>query len=327
MKKKTILTIVILAAAVLALLFAGLPLFSRLYYGRSQAATLFAWQLHKERYTTEEAFQEYLAEKRAENAEPYLLPLDEAPETDAVPIVRGGMAGYALHPNGARLILYFAGGSYIDQPRAVHWQFLSQLAEDTDAAVVVPIYPKLPDRDAAAAYEALTDFCRELLADGSWDELIFMGDSAGGGMALSLAMQLRDAGAEGPDKLILICPWLDVTLSNPDIPAYEKKDPALDSEQLRHLGALWAGDLSPTDPVVSPLYGHFEDLGAITLITGTGELLYPDIMALDDLLTREGIPHDTYTARGMFHVWPLYVAYDIPETQAAYSQIVHTVTG
>lgn len=326
MKKKTILTIALLAAAVLALLFAGLPLFSRLYYGRSQAATLFAWQLRKERYTTEEAFQEYLAEKRLENAAPYLLPMTEELGADATPILRGGQLGYTLNEGDSRLIFYFAGGSYIDQPREVHWQFLSRLAGDTDAAVVVPIYPKLPDHDAADAYAALTEFYLDYLDGAAWDELIFMGDSAGAGMALSFAMQLRDEGLPGPDKLILICPWLDVTLENPAIPEYEKKDPVLDAEQLRHLGALWAGGLDPTDPVVSPLYGSWEDLGEITLLTTTGELLYPDILALDDALTRQGIPHDTYTARGMFHVWPLYAAYDIPEAQNAYNQIVSTVT-
>ena len=66
--KKKILLYTAAAALVLLLLLGGFPLFSRLYYGRSQAATLMAWQLKKDAYTTEEAFQEYLAEKKDENA-------------------------------------------------------------------------------------------------------------------------------------------------------------------------------------------------------------------------------------------------------------------
>ncbi len=324
MKKKTALTLILILAGVILLLLAGLPLFSRLYYGRSQAATLFAWQLRKERYITAEAFEDYLAEKRTENAEPYILPLELDLPLPARPIARGGQPGYVLNEDGSRTIFYLPGGSYIDQPREVHWQFLCRLAEDADARIIVPIYPKLPENDAAASYEALWSFYAACSGDISGD-LIFLGDSAGGGMALSFAMQLRDAGLDGPEKLILLCPWLDVTLSDPDIPAYEKKDPALDSEQLRQLGTLWAGGLDPTDPLVSPLYGRFDGLGHITVLTGTGELLYPDIARLDELLTAADIDHETLVYPGMFHVWPLYMAYSIPEATAAYNDILRAV--
>lgn len=328
MKNKKLLWIIIAAALLLALLLGGLPLLSRLYYHRSQAATLFAWQLKKEKYTTAEAFEAYLAEKRGENREEYALPEDVE---FTVPIVKSRSADMTFYIlNGAPapdepVIFYFPGGSYIDQPREVHWQFLNRLTEDTGAMVVVPLYPKLPDSDAETACAALAAAYEEFTRGMVHGDLIFMGDSAGGGLALSFAMRLRDAGLEGPEKLILICPWLDVTLTNPDIPAYEKRDPCLDSEQLRHLGALWAGDLSPADTVVSPLNGSFDGLGSITLITGTGELLYPDIMALHDELSRQGVAHDLASWEGMFHVFPLYLGYGIPETEEAYDQIVSAV--
>lgn len=328
MKKKTLI-IVLAAALVLALLLGGLPLFSRLYYGRSQAATLFAWQLHKERYTTGEAFAAYLGEKRAENAQEYMIPEDADASADFVRAEYAGMTFFTANgagPSDQRIILYFPGGSYIDQPRAVHWDFLTRLAADTDAMVAVPIYPKLPDNDAGTAYAALTDAYTEFMRGRLHGEVVFMGDSAGGGMALSFAMQLRDAGLTGPDKLVLICPWVDVTMTNPDIPAYEKKDTALDSAMLAHLGALWAGDLAPADPLVSPLYGAFDGLGDITLLTGTCELLYPDIMLLSDKLADAGIGHHVINMRGMFHVWPLYTGYNIPEAAEAYEMIVSAVT-
>ena len=322
LKKKTVLGI-IAAVIVLALLLFGLPLFSRLYYGRSQAATLFAWQLHKESYTTEEAFEDYLADKRAENALPFLLPPEAEFTVPVKPVARGGQPGYILNEGASRVVFYFPGGSYIDQPRAVHWRFLNDLAEQAGVCIVVPIYAKLPDADAQTSYEKLEAFYLACLEeDGPWEEILFMGDSAGGGMALSFAMQLRDAGTDGPDRLVLICPWVDVTLTNPAIPDYEKKDRTLDSEQLRHLGALWAGSLSPEDPVVSPLYGRFDGLGKTTLITTTGELLYPDILALYEAMQAQGADVDLIEQPGMFHVWPLYVGYNVPETEATFAEIV-----
>lgn len=322
-KKKAVIGIAAAVGIVLAVLLLGLPLFSRLYYGRSQAATLFAWQLHKEAYTTEEAFEEYLAGKRAENSLPYLLPAEAEFTVPVKPAARGGQPGYILNEGASRVVFYFPGGSYIDQPRAVHWRFLNDLAAQAGVSVVVPIYAKLPDHDAQEACEKLTEFYRACLeSDGPWEEIVFMGDSAGGGMALSFAMQLRDSGMEGPDRLVLICPWVDVTLTNPAIPDYEKKDRTLDSEQLRHLGALWAGGLSPTDPVVSPLYGTFDGLGKTTLITTTGELLYPDIAALYDAMRAQGDDVELIERPGLFHVWPLYVGYSVPETEETFAEIV-----
>ena len=330
MKKKLILWTVGVVFAALLLLVLLAPTLSRAIWGRSLEATLFSWQFHKGAYTTEDAFREYLAGRREENAADYRIPPDVEFTVSVGEYQSNGMQVFML--NGSpeteeRIIWYFPGGSYIDPPRGVQWEFLNALAEDTDSMILVPIYPKLPDNDAETAYAALTDVCLPFISDMDHRELIFMGDSAGGGMALSFAMQLRDAGLEVPDKLILICPWLDVTLSNPEIPQYEKKDTILDAEQLRHLGVLWAGELDPADPVVSPLYGDLEGLGRISLLIGTSDLLYPDVMALDSLLSSGGIPHDTYAASGMFHVWPLYIGYDIPETQAAYDQIVNMVLG
>lgn len=323
LKKKTVLTVVVAIAVVLILLIAGFPLFSRLYYGRSQAATLFAWQLGKEAYTTEEAFEEYLAEKREENAQEYQLPEDAEFTVSVKSVERGGCEGFILNEDAARAVFFFPGGSYIDQPRAVHWTFLNALAEQAGVCVVVPIYPKLPDADAETAYESLTAFYRDCLEkDGPWDEIVFMGDSAGGGMALSFAMQLRDAGAAGPDRLVLICPWVDVTLTNPDIPAYEKKDRTLDSEQLRRLGELWAGSLSTADPIVSPLYGAFDGLGSVTLYTTTAELLCPDIRLLYDEMLAQGADVELRECVGMYHVWPLYIGYNVPETEATFEEIV-----
>ena len=327
MNKKLVIAIVAIVL-VAALAICGLPLFSRLYYHRSQAATVFAWQLDKEAYTTEEEFQGLLLQKAAINRAPYLIPPEVSFTVDVdMELHHSGMQYFVLNAkeNPDKLLFYFAGGSYTDQPRTVHFQFLNALAENTDAMIVLPVYPKIPGADARESYDAVMEFYGDYMAEQTCGTLYFMGDSAGGGMALSLAMQLRDAGMAGPDELILICPWVDVTMSNPDIADYEKKDTALDAAQLARLGELWAGDLSPTDPMVSPLYGTFEDLGTIHLITSEGELLYPDIMLLSDKLKDAGIGHEVIVSPGMFHVWPLYLMYNIPEVQETCWQIVDMI--
>ncbi len=326
MNKKLLIPIIAIALVAILAIFA-LPIFSRVYYHRSQAATVFAWQLEEEAFTTEENFQGLLLQKAAENRKPYFIPMEVAFTTTVQAAEYEDMQYFLLNSQEApeKLLFYFPGGSYMDMPRAVHFQFLNALVENTDAMVVVPVYPRLPDTDAETSYAAVMAFYEDFMAGREYGTLYFMGDSAGGGMALSLSMQLRDTGIVGPDQLILICPWVDVTMSNPDIPEYEKKDTALDGVQLARLGEIWAGDLDTTDPIISPLYGSFENLGTIHLITSKGEILYPDIMLFSEKLNEAGIDHEILVSPGMFHVWPLYLMYNIPEVQETCWDIVDMV--
>ena len=326
MNKKLLIALIAVAVAAILAIFA-LPLFSRLYFHRSQAATVFAWQLEKEAYTTEENFQGFLLQRAAENRKPYAIPGEVVFTTRVQDSHHNGMEYFVLNPQDApdKLLFYFPGGSFTDEPRAVHFQFLNALVENTGATVVLPVYPRLPNADAQTSYEAVMAFYEDFMAEQECGTVYFMGDSAGGGMALSLAMQLRDAGIKGPEELILICPWVDVTMSNPDIADYAKKDSALDATQLAKLGAVWAGELDTTDPVISPLYGSFDGLGRLHLITSKGEILYPDILLLSEKLDAAGIDHELLVSPGMFHVWPLYLMYNIPEVQETCWDIVDMV--
>jgi acetyl esterase/lipase len=327
MKRKKILLGVI--ALVVVILVAGVltfPLLSQSIYGRSQAATLFAWQLSRDEYKSEKHFAQRLDEAYEENSQPYQIPETVALSVPVVESEDYGLQTFTLNPGSASgtLIVYFPGGSYLDAPRATHWKFLNALAADTGATIVVPIYPKLPEYTAQESYQAVLAFYEALVSTTNYDRLLVMGDSAGGGMALSLAMQVRDTGLTQPDDLVLICPWVDVTMENPDIADYAS-DPALEADMLSRLGTLWAGDLSPTDSIVSPLYGDLTGLGNVYLFTTTGELLYPDIMRLDEALTQAGTAHTTYVTENMFHVWPLFASYSIPESQESYQTIVDIV--
>lgn len=319
---------VIAAAALLAaLLLGGLPLWSRLVYGQSARATLLAMQFHKEVYTGEEAFQELLAQKRAANSQPYVLP-QEMDFTAPVDMeLFEGMQVCTLNGRAASdtLVLCFPGGSFTDQPRLVHWQFLQRLTADTGVTAAVPIYPKLPDGDAAGTLPQLMESYSSYLDRYPFERVLFLGDSAGGGLALSLAMQLRDAGMPGPEKLILLSPWVDLSMDNGAMADYEKKDRALDREMLARLGALWAGELDVRDPAVSPLYGDLTGLCPVELYWSQWEILCPDLEALSRRLDEAGVAHTDHVERGMFHVWPLYVAYDIPEAEAAYEAIAAAV--
>ena len=333
--KKNILLIALVVLIVLLVMF-GPRLLSELIWHRSMDATMFELQLRmagRDAMNGDEAA--WYAAKAEKNAGPMLFPEDM--EYPPAFYSKGGMDYYVLNAqeHSEILIVYFAGGTYIDRPQAEHWAFVDALAAETGAEIRVPDYPKLPDYTAETAYPLLLDFCREVLGAESYDKLIFMGDSAGGGMALSLANQLTVSLLDTPDmpqpdELILLSPWLDVSMSNMDLPDYEKKEPKLDKATLAAAGEAWAGSWDVTHGKVSPHYAYEDWLRAdpehqLTLFAGTRELLYPDIVRFSEHLEANGLGHHLVIGEGMNHIWPLYRAYGVPEAEEAFQTIVQEI--
>ena len=216
------------------------------------------------------------------------------------------------HP--AQTVFYFHGGAYINQPNAQQKTMAARTAKETGCEVVLMVYPKEPVYDCETAYEVCAEYYRNYLEANDCGKIVFMGDSAGGGLALGLAQYLRDAGDTCPEELILISPWVDVTMSNPDMKEAVKKDPMLGIDGLRRMGEVWANGLDMKDPKVSPLYGDMTGLGRVTLTTGIWEVLYPDALLLAEKLKEAGVDCNLIVAERMIHCYPIC---PIPEAKAA----------
>lgn len=228
-----------------------------------------------------------------------------------------GMQYFTVRPAGEQetstKITYLHGGSYFAPPHIFHWDMLLRLSELCGAEITVPLYPRAPLRTCSAAYDVLEGFVREKNPD------VLMGDSAGAGLALGLAQVMKN---EAPRKVIALSPWLDAALDNPDIPEYEQLDAMLASYGLRRMAKVWAGSLDIRDPRVSPIYGDFSLLGDITLLVGTHELFYPDVMKLSDMLHRQGKEHRLIVGEKMSHVWPCYPMKESRDTVAQLAEII-----
>ena len=145
-----------------------------------------------------------------------------------------------------------------------------------------------------------------------------MGDSAGAGMALGLNMYFHKLGLRTADKLILMSPWVDLVMDNPDIKNYLKLDPTLKYDELLVDAAYWANGDDLRDYRLSPIYGDMEGLKDVTLFTGTHEFFYPDIVKLSKILEKKGIRTHLYVGEGLNHVYP---AFPIPEADKAIQTI------
>ena len=185
--------------------------------------------------------------------------------------------------------------------------------------LLVPIYPVAPLGVAEHVVPAATDLAADIIAEAGADHTALLGQSAGGGMALAVALQLRDRGLAAPYRTVLISPWLDVTLTDPDIPAIVPKDPILAPPGVVEAGNMYRGELPAEDPRVSPINGDFSGLGPITLISGTHDILHPDSKRFVPLAREAGVSIDYHEAPGMFHDYPLL---PIPEAKQALQTII-----
>jgi acetyl esterase/lipase len=104
---------------------------------------------------------------------------------------------------------------------------------------------------------------KEIILHAGANNTIVMGDSAGGGFALALAQRMKYEDVLQPDKIILLSPWLDITLMNPDIKKIDPFDPFLGVPGLQKAGSASAGDSELDNFMLSPINGSMEQLGQI----------------------------------------------------------------
>ena len=208
----------------------------------------------------------------------------------------------------AHRVVYFHGGGYVSEVDPHHWGITRRLSVATPARVLVPIYPLAPGATADTTVPTAADIVADVIAEAADPSLVTIsGDSAGGGMALAVAQTLRDRGVPGMDQvtLLLIAPWLDVTMSDPELDPDATRDPMLSIPRLRRAGQLYAGELDLRDPRVSPLFGSVDGLGPMTIFAGTRDLLVHDARRLRDAATAAGIEVDYHEGEGLIHVWPI----------------------
>ena len=173
------------------------------------------------------------------------------------------------------VILYLHGGSYVGELEKYHWHFFKDLINDTRATIIVPDYPLAPEHTYLEVFEIMEPLYKEIIQklDGN-TQFILMGDSAGAGLALALYQRNGKLNHRLPDKTILISPWLDVRMDNPEIDKIE--DPVLKKPLLKLSGQKYAGKNGMKSYLVNPVLGPTDKLKNIFIFSGTLDMLNPD---------------------------------------------------
>jgi len=219
------------------------------------------------------------------------------------------------------VVFYIHGGAYFMDFARPHWRLLETLVKETDVQVIAPAYRLVPFATYKEAFELIVPLYQRFIETHPDYEIILMGDSAGGGLSLALSEHFLAQGIRMPDRLVLLSPWVDISLENKQIEEYESVDPFLSVEPLRECAELWKGDLDIHDWHVSPIYGNMKGIRNATVFVGTDEILYPDITRFYGMLD-EDPSNELIIGDEMNHVYPLF---PIPEAKPAVDKIIQII--
>ncbi len=219
-----------------------------------------------------------------------------------------------------KILLYFHGGGFVCGPSLLHWRMVSQLSKDIGCKSLIVNYRRIPEYPYPAAIEDMENVYNELLSETEPENIIFIGDSAGGGLALSLTMKLRNKKKPLPSKMILLSPWLDVSMKNPQIPELEELDHILAIPGLEKAGILYAREVPQENPYISPVFGDLSGLPPALLLIGTHDLFLFDCRKLKEKAVKSNFILNYQEWEEMFHIWMLNVPY-LPEAREAVKEI------
>ena len=220
--------------------------------------------------------------------------------------------------NPPRHILYFHGGGYTMEAFKAHWFLVDHVLAQTDAQVTFVNYPLAPQSKCVQTIEMVSNVYTQLFTTTN-QEIILMGDSAGGGLALSLAQHIKaQKKLPQPAKIVMLSPWLDISMSSDISEELANSDKLLEKNTLVEAGKMYAGDLQPKHPLCSPLFGDVADIGEIALFTGESEILNVQARALKDKVQQSGASLFYREYMGMPHVW---MAFPIPEAKEAMREV------
>ena len=211
-----------------------------------------------------------------------------------------------------KIIIYFHGGAYFGEGTNKHWNFIQNVVKDTNVKVIYPDYPLAPKYMYKDVYNMVIPLYTEILneienlekEENRNIEIILMGDSAGGGIALGLLEDInKKQNIRLPSETILISPWLDTRLENSKIDEIQKYDNISNKQTLKLAGITYAGEDGMTSSFVNPILGDMLNFENVTIITGTYDILNPDVYILEEKAKEQGIHINIYEYEKAKHIW------------------------
>lgn len=236
----------------------------------------------------------------------YSLPPDVRVEA----VDAGGVPAEWTTTPGARadrVLVFLHGGGYISGSLASHRHSVALMGREAQARTLALDYRLAPEHPFPCAVEDALAGYRFLIASGIEPGAIAIGgESAGGGLALSLVLRLREVGEPLPACLWLSSPWVDLALTGASLTTKADVDPLIQEAYLQELARDYLHGTDPRDPLASPLYADLRGLPPILVQVGSAETLLDDAVRLAGALGMADVAVTLRTYPGMIHAWHLF---------------------
>ena len=227
------------------------------------------------------------------------------------------------------VVLYLHGGGYVFGSPRTHRNLVSRISHVTALPVLALDYRLPPVATLPAPIEDALAAYRHLLEEGCAPErVVVAGDSAGGHLALALALHAVEAGLPAPAALVLLSPWTDLGLTGDSAVRNAALDPFLPPIALRRCARVALAGADPDDWRSSPLFAPEELLRRMppTLLqAGSTEVLLDDALRTARRLAAAGVPAELQVYERQPHVPPLWNG--TPAARTALREIGRFVAG
>lgn len=233
--------------------------------------------------------------------------------------------------NHKKAILQLHGGGYLKQYYDIYRMIACKYAKISRGASVFSIdYRVAPEFTYPCALLDAQKAWNFLLNQGYNEKnIIIVGDSAGGNLALSLVMKLRDQNKSLPKALILMSPWGDFTASGDSYNYNIDKDPIFGSRKtncqpkvldMEPIIRSYAGKTRLQNKYLSPVYGDFINFPPMLIQVGTNEILESDAITIFKKAREVNVQVQLSRYYGMFHDFQIFLNL-IPESKLAWNEV------
>ncbi|MDX3741022.1 alpha/beta hydrolase [Pseudomonas sp.] len=237
--------------------------------------------------------------------QPTLEPRDVTYKSDVLAGVEAVWA-LPLAADARKVILYVHGGGFAVGSSASHRKLAGHVASHLGANAVVIDYRRAPEHPFPAQVEDSTAVYKELLERGfNPADIVTCGDSAGGNLAISTVLKLRQDGVPLPGAVIAFSPWLDMEHIGQTLETNAATDALVNKALLQGMSAMFLGDKgSPTEPLANPLRADFNGFPRLYVNAGESETLLDNALDLERIAREAGVSVTLSVVPAMQHVFP-----------------------
>ncbi|NOQ72425.1 MAG: alpha/beta hydrolase fold domain-containing protein [Crocinitomix sp.] len=207
--------------------------------------------------------------------------------------------------NGAKkLLIFIHGGAFISGPSKIHWDAVQEIYKATNQTIWLCNYPKAPENKISEISKNIDLIYATALEQYPANQISIIGDSVGGTLTAALTQRLVKNKIELPNKIILISPVMDASLSNSEIEKIDPIDPMLSKAGVLSAKKMCAENDDLTNSMISPLYGSFENFPHTILFIAENDITYPDQKLAIEKLNQAKVNLEVIVGKNMPHIWP-----------------------